>query len=236
MRIGETRIGVDRAEEHVVAAIEDRLRAVAVVIVDVEDRRTHPWIGEPLRRDRDVVQIADSRRTRRRSRDGRAAASARTRRVLRPHDRLGRRQRDIRRRARGAPRALHDRCRRCRTRRCRAATRCRRRAAHRARAPASATGSRAARPCHSACATRSERFAEESHQPRVVHSRDRAPGRSRTARGSGRASAVRLRRAPLSTRVGTSTAGVHPAALEFLGRRVFEMGGRIEGLHPPVVA
>src|SRR5258706_10793076 len=58
MRIGETRIAVQRGEEHVGAAIENTLRTVAVMIVDVEYRRPESAVGQPLRCDGDVVEIA----------------------------------------------------------------------------------------------------------------------------------------------------------------------------------
>lgn len=50
---------VDRGEQHVAALIENRLRAIAVVIVDVEDRDPLvALIEERLRGDGSVVEVA----------------------------------------------------------------------------------------------------------------------------------------------------------------------------------
>src|SRR3546814_1638715 len=53
------RVGVDRDRQHVVATVEDLLRAVAMVIVDVEDRDpARAGIAERLRRDCRIVEEA----------------------------------------------------------------------------------------------------------------------------------------------------------------------------------
>ena len=54
-------IGVQRDEQHVVAGVEDLLGAVAVVVVDVEDRNPCTGIDPRLRGDRRVVQVAVAR-------------------------------------------------------------------------------------------------------------------------------------------------------------------------------
>src|ERR1700733_1926251 len=99
---------MDRREEHVAAAIENILRAVAVMIVDVENRRTQARIDQPLCRNGDIVEIAiaaEHVRARVMSRrtgqgEGRALALS---------DRVRGRKRDIGARARGVPGSLRDR-------------------------------------------------------------------------------------------------------------------------------
>ena len=49
---------MERQVEHIVAVVEDLLRSVPVVIVDIEDGGSYVGIGKPLRRNGDVVQIA----------------------------------------------------------------------------------------------------------------------------------------------------------------------------------
>src|SRR3546814_2429626 len=56
------RVGVDRGEEDARIRVEDVLRAVAVVIVDVEDRdRAEAAAVRLARRDRGVVEVAIDR-------------------------------------------------------------------------------------------------------------------------------------------------------------------------------
>jgi hypothetical protein len=61
-RIIVRRIGVDGDEEHVGAVIEDALRAVAGVDVDVEDRHAAAFPAQVFRRDRGVVEVAEAAR------------------------------------------------------------------------------------------------------------------------------------------------------------------------------
>ncbi|CAM2153272.1 hypothetical protein PT2222_20123 [Paraburkholderia tropica] len=59
IRIVEQRVGMQRGKQHVVAIVEDRLRAVAVVIVDVENRHAPCALREPVRGgERRVVEVA----------------------------------------------------------------------------------------------------------------------------------------------------------------------------------
>src|SRR3546814_12958856 len=53
-------VAVHRGEEHVRPRVEDALRAVAVMHVDVEDRQPRPAPRHRLRRDGDVVQEAEA--------------------------------------------------------------------------------------------------------------------------------------------------------------------------------
>ena len=50
---------MQRGEEHVGPIVEDALRAVAVMHVDVENRNARQRAAHVLRRDRDVVEIAE---------------------------------------------------------------------------------------------------------------------------------------------------------------------------------
>src|SRR3546814_18597376 len=58
IRIGEARVAVNRYGEHVAAVVEDVLLPVAVVIVDVQDRRP-PELGKVVRGHRGVAEIAE---------------------------------------------------------------------------------------------------------------------------------------------------------------------------------
>jgi len=51
---------MQRHHQHVRRVIEDRLRAVAVVHVDIEDRRRPARGDDPLRGDRGVVEVAEA--------------------------------------------------------------------------------------------------------------------------------------------------------------------------------
>ena len=59
-RIIVRRIGMDRDRQHIVTTIEDLLRAVAVMGIDVEDRDLAEVRAQALRRDRRVVDIAEA--------------------------------------------------------------------------------------------------------------------------------------------------------------------------------
>ncbi len=53
---------MQRGKEHIAAIVENRLRAIAVMIIDIEDRHAlHAPIAQILRRDRRIVQIAEPR-------------------------------------------------------------------------------------------------------------------------------------------------------------------------------
>ena len=58
VRIIHARIGVDGGEEDVAARPEDILRAIAVMIIDIEDRDPPAGLGRRLGRDRRIVEVA----------------------------------------------------------------------------------------------------------------------------------------------------------------------------------
>src|ERR1043165_3110410 len=47
---GEGRIGMNGNKQNIVAPIEDRLRTIAVMVIDIEDGGSHSAIRKPLRR------------------------------------------------------------------------------------------------------------------------------------------------------------------------------------------
>jgi hypothetical protein len=61
-RVLERGVRVERHDEHVTAVVEDLLSAVAVVVVDVDDRDPRTSIGPRLRGDGRVVQVAVARK------------------------------------------------------------------------------------------------------------------------------------------------------------------------------
>ena len=108
-RVFERGIGVERHEQHVVAVVEDLLRTVAVVIVDVDDRDARAAVDPCLSGDRGVVQVAVAR-----ERIRRGVMTGRTRaRVRAAHpcvgDGLPCRERDVDRRTGRRPRSRQDR-------------------------------------------------------------------------------------------------------------------------------
>jgi hypothetical protein len=73
------RVGVDRDEQHVAAAIKNALRAAAVVVVDIEDGDPFQAVVEQvLGGQRRVVQEAAAAEDNRRPRGGPAGGSARS--------------------------------------------------------------------------------------------------------------------------------------------------------------
>ena len=58
MRKRKRWVSVDGYEQHIVSRIEDRLRSVAVMVIEIEDGRPQTAVRKPLRGDGDVVEIA----------------------------------------------------------------------------------------------------------------------------------------------------------------------------------
>jgi len=59
IRILLLRVAVDGCEQYIVAVVEDRLCAIAVVVVDVENGHlAGTLVAQVLRGDRDVVEVA----------------------------------------------------------------------------------------------------------------------------------------------------------------------------------
>ena len=54
------RVGMDRHGQHIGAGVEDALRAVAVVQVDIEYRNARRRLAQRLRRDRRIVEEAEA--------------------------------------------------------------------------------------------------------------------------------------------------------------------------------
>ena len=107
MRVVRRRIGVDRAVQHVVAPIENGLRPIAVMGVEVEDGDTREVTAQDLGRHRCVVEEAESGRAvaigvvaRRSTKGERSAFSCK--------DRLRTRDCDLRRCVRRSVSPLHD--------------------------------------------------------------------------------------------------------------------------------
>ena len=112
VRILAVGVGVDRDVAHVAAAPEDLLRAVAVVVVDVQDRDPLAGrLGDGMRRDRGVVEEAVPAVHRpRRMMTGGPAQAIRSR--LAAEDEVDRGQCHVHGRARGGVRARNQRGRR----------------------------------------------------------------------------------------------------------------------------
>ena len=102
-------VGVQRHEAHVAAVVEDLLGAVAVVVVDVEDRDARAALGPRGRGDRRVVEEAVARvRVGGRVMAGRSGERVRGARVAAGH-RVPRAHRHVDRADRRGPRAGEDR-------------------------------------------------------------------------------------------------------------------------------
>ena len=59
-RIEARRVGMERHRQHVGARVEDALRAIAVMQVDVEDRHARALLAQALRGDRRIVEEAEA--------------------------------------------------------------------------------------------------------------------------------------------------------------------------------
>lgn len=59
IRILLVRVAVDGCEQYIVAVVEDRLCAIAVVVIDIENGHfAGTLVAQVLRGDRDVVEVA----------------------------------------------------------------------------------------------------------------------------------------------------------------------------------
>ena len=229
---------MQRDEAHVAAVVEDLLRAVAVVVVDVEDRDPRASVRPRRRRDRGVVEEAVARvRVGGRVMAGRARA-ARTRRASRP---IGR-PRPTRSSSRRLRRSPPPTCRRgsCR---CRASTN----RAPRSGAPGPTNGwpriaraygtASASSPAPVAVAPARVHVLEELDVLGRVHAEDRARAERLAGSRIGPIPAASIAARMRSARSGTS-GGIDHAALvvERLARMVLAVRVRGEREHPVAVA
>ena len=241
-RVGARRVAVERHVLHVVTVVEDLLRPVAVVVVDVEHRHLRAGgAGDPVRGDRRVVEEAVAAVHRRAGVVTRRPAQAVRRRGAVEHELRGR-ERGVHRAARGDERALGQRGRRLEA----------------PPAEPAVDAGRLTSVAHLVADRRSiehvgehvarlavgqlelgPRLAEEPHEPGVVHRFDRrqaVPIRP----AEGEPGITFQHRTDLLGTTGVLERGVDPRVLDFDVRAVTQVIGGVDdghrGGHRPIVA